>query len=120
MPQPRPTPRKRNARAPTATIDEVICTVRGERVILDVELAKIYGVQTRILKQGVRRNREKFPSDFLFELTPTEAASMQSASGQTDVNSRSQTVILKQGGQRETPAFRFHRARRDHGRHYSQ
>jgi len=49
-----------------------IFVIRGERVILDVHLAELYGVETRALKQAVRRNQERFPGDFLFELTETE------------------------------------------------
>jgi hypothetical protein len=49
-------------------IETAIQTLRGERVILDADLARIYGVQTRVLNQAVRRNREKFPADFMFRL----------------------------------------------------
>ena len=49
-----------------------IIVLRGEHVILDVHLAELYGVETRVLKQAVRRNRERFPDDFLFELTESE------------------------------------------------
>lgn len=46
--------------------------MREEKVILDVHLAELYGVETRALKQAVRRNIERFPEDFMFELTETE------------------------------------------------
>lgn len=46
--------------------------IRGRRVILDIHIAALYGVQTRALKQQVRRNIERFPEDFMFELTPVE------------------------------------------------
>ncbi len=59
-------------KAPAVSIDGVIHTVRGERVILDADLAKIYGIETRVLNQAVRRNRDKFPPDFLLELNHTE------------------------------------------------
>lgn len=49
-----------------------IIILRAERVILDVHLAELYGVETRVLKQAVRRNRERFPDDFMFELTGVE------------------------------------------------
>jgi hypothetical protein len=55
-----------------------IVLLRGERVMLDVHLAELYGVETRVLKQAVRRNRVRFPEDFLFELTKDEAALMVS------------------------------------------
>jgi hypothetical protein len=83
--------------APLATIERVIRDLRGERVILDADLAKIYGVETRTLNQALRRNREKFPPDFMFELTHTEAVSLQRARAQPDAELRSQIVILKRG-----------------------
>ena len=51
-------------------IEPLIREIRGDRVILDADLARIYGVQTRVLNQAVRRNLEKFPSDFVMRLTP--------------------------------------------------
>jgi hypothetical protein len=56
---------------------------------MDRDLAEIYGVQTRVLNQAVRRNEEKFPQDFMFQLTFEEAGAVQ--------RSRSQSVILKRG-----------------------
>jgi hypothetical protein len=67
-------------------IEPLIREIRGEKVILDVDLARIYGVQTRVLNQAVRRNPEKFPSDFLMRLTPAEVRHMN----------RSQVVIGSQ------------------------
>ncbi|GMT44815.1 MAG: hypothetical protein IEMM0006_0647 [bacterium] len=55
-----------------ALIASKIITVRNERVILDVHLAEFYGVETRVLKQAVRRNRDRFPDDFMYELTDVE------------------------------------------------
>jgi hypothetical protein len=55
-----------------ALIVSKIIRLRDERVILDVHLAEFYGVETRILKQSVRRNRNRFPADFMFELTEAE------------------------------------------------
>jgi hypothetical protein len=57
---------------PLASVESVIHTVRGERVILDADLAKLYGVPTKALNQAVRRNREKFPPDFLLQPTKPE------------------------------------------------
>lgn len=57
---------------PTSTIESRILTIRGCRVIMDRDLAELYGVTTRRLREQVRRNRLKFPSDFLFELHPRE------------------------------------------------
>jgi hypothetical protein len=72
-----------------ARIEELIVSVRGQRVILAAGLARIYGVETRVLNQAVKRNMEKFPADFLFQLTVEEAEKVQ--------RSRSQLVILKRG-----------------------
>ncbi|MEN9698884.1 MAG: hypothetical protein RLZZ301_82 [Bacteroidota bacterium] len=55
-----------------ALIKNSILEIRGKRVILDYELAKLYEVETKYLKRIVRNNRIRFPSDFMFELTPDE------------------------------------------------
>src|SRR2546427_9703763 len=64
---------------PPPSIDSLITTVRGQKVILDAELARIYRVPTKALNQAVKRNREKFPEDFLFQLTPEEARETRSS-----------------------------------------
>ena len=74
---------------PVVSVAERIVEVRGLRVILDADLAAVYGVETRALNQAVKRNERRFPGDFMFRLTPDEAAEVQ--------RSRSQTVILKRG-----------------------
>lgn len=79
----------RTTEFPTPPSLDVIREVRGEKVILDADLARIYGVETRVLKQAVKRNPDRFPEDFAFRLTPEEAGSVQ--------RSRSQSVILKRG-----------------------
>lgn len=83
--------------APLASLEPVIHTIRGERVILDSDLARLYGVETRALKQAVRRNREKFPPDFMFELTRAEASQLQRSLNPEDAILRSQIVTLKHG-----------------------
>lgn len=57
---------------PIERIDARILLVRGHKVLLDRDLAELYGVETRILNRAVRRNRERFPGDFMFELTREE------------------------------------------------
>ena len=52
--------------------------LRGRKVLLDAELAALYGVTTKRLNEQVRRNRERFPTDFMFELTAQEAAALRS------------------------------------------
>ena len=54
------------------TIAGFIYYIRGEKIMLDADLAKLYSVETRVLKQAVRRNLNRFPSDFMFELTDNE------------------------------------------------
>jgi hypothetical protein len=67
-------------------ISRVILVLRGHKVLLDAELAALYGVDTRVLLQAVRRNRERFPDDFMIQLTAAEWAAL-----------RSQIVTLKRG-----------------------
>ncbi|MBM4122585.1 MAG: ORF6N domain-containing protein [Nitrospira sp.] len=67
-------------------IEKSILLLRGHKVMLDSDLAKLYGVQTRVLNQAVRRNQSRFPADFMFRLNQNEAIAL-----------RSQFVILKSG-----------------------
>ena len=55
-------------------IESRIQVVRGQRVMIDVDLAELYGVQTKQLTEQVKRDRERFPSDFFLQLTPDEKA----------------------------------------------
>jgi len=80
-----------------------IYTVRGVQVMLDRDLAALYGVQTRVLNQAVKRNSARFPVNFMFQLTTVETANLMSqivTSGQRETAancSRSQFVILNKG-----------------------
>src|SRR5690606_40114429 len=60
------------------TIQNKIYEVRGQSVMFDFDLAELYEVETRVLKQSVRRNRNRFPQDFMFELTEAEINQMVS------------------------------------------
>ena len=60
------------------SISSLIYIIRGEKVMLDYHLATLYAVETRILKQTVRRNKDRFPEDFMFELTDDEITLMVS------------------------------------------
>lgn len=73
-------------------IESSIVIVRGQRVLLDSTLAELYGVATKILNQAVKRNADRFPEDFAFQLTATEAA-----------NLKSQSVTSSWGGKRKPP-----------------
>lgn len=59
---------------PVERLEKAIFLIRGEKVMLDRDLAELYGVETRTLNQSVRRNLERFPPDFMFELTRDEIA----------------------------------------------
>jgi hypothetical protein len=63
-------------------IEDKIYVIRDQRVMLDGDLAKIYGLETRVLKQAVRRNLHRFPKDFMFELTLEEARRVESLRSQ--------------------------------------
>ena len=59
-------------------IEQTILLIRGQRVMLDYALGRLYGVETRALKQAVRRNADRFPEDFMFQLDQQEAAALVS------------------------------------------
>jgi hypothetical protein len=71
---------------PTERIERAILVLRGHRVMLDADLAALYEVEVKALNQAVKRNIERFPSDFMFQLTHEEAVLL-----------RSQSVTLKPG-----------------------
>jgi len=73
-------------------IASLIYIIRGQRVMLDADLAQIYNVETRVLNQAVFRNRERFPKDFMFQLDKAEFDIL-----------KSQTVISSWGGRRKLP-----------------
>jgi hypothetical protein len=73
-------------------IQNKIFEIRGHKVMLDFDLALLYNVETKVLKQAVRRNSNRFPEDFMFELTEIEFGSL-----------RSQFVTSKRGGVRYMP-----------------
>ena len=76
---------------PTA-IESLIYEIRGQKVMLDRDLAKMYGVETKVLNQAVKRNMKRFPEDFMFQLTPEEYDIL-----------KSQFVTSSWGGTRKLP-----------------
>jgi hypothetical protein len=64
--------------APVRRIEDMIYLIRGQRVMLDFDLARVYGVKLKRLNEQVRRNAERFPKDFAFQLTLQEFANMRS------------------------------------------
>jgi ORF6N domain len=83
--------------APLANISPLIVTVRDQRVILDADLAALYGVSTMVLNQAVKRNQERFPKTFLFQLTRSEWLN----------DLKSQIVISNTRGGRRSPPYAF-------------
>jgi len=85
---------------PVERIETSILFVRGHKVILDSDLAELYGVEIRVLNQAVKRNAKRFPPDFMFQLNEAEYADCKAL--------RSQFVILKGRGQhRKFAPFAF-------------
>src|SRR5438874_2576119 len=83
--------------APAVMIENLILTIRGQRVMLDSDLARIYRVTTGRLNQALKRNSKRFPADFAFQLTRQELTALIS-----------QSVISKTGrGGRRTPPWVF-------------
>jgi hypothetical protein len=96
-----------------AVIQRKIYEIRGQKVILDRDLAALYQVETRVLNQAVKRNSERFPEDFMFQLTLKEWRDIlneQNTEYQDATNLTSQFVISSgHGGQRHMPyAFTEH------------
>ena len=79
-----------------STIEASIRLLRGQRVMLDSDLATLYGVETRTLVQSVQRNRAHFPEDFMFRLSDQEFADL-----------RSRSVISSPRGGRRYPPYAF-------------
>jgi hypothetical protein len=85
-------PKKRTSKEgiiPLEVVQQKIFVLRGRRVMLDRDLADLFGVETRALNQAVKRNSYRFPEDFMFQLTMEEAQALY--------GSRSQSVTLKRG-----------------------
>ncbi|MBP3212614.1 MAG: ORF6N domain-containing protein [Prevotella sp.] len=85
-------------------IQNKIHEIRGQRVMLDSDLALMYGVETRVLNQAVKRNIERFPEDFMFQLTKGEFEILKSqilisnsTDNEEDISLKSQIVTLKGG-----------------------
>ena len=94
---------------PVRRIERKILLLRGEKVMLDRDLAELYGVETKVLNQAVKRNVDRFPADFMFQLSKEEAAQISRSQivtldGETGEiasknmrNPRSQIVTLESG-----------------------
>ena len=85
---------------PTERIEQAILLIRGHKVMLDVDLAKLYGVPTKALNRAVKRNLERFPEDFMFQLTYQEVRTLRCQFGTSNIG---------RGGRRYYPyAFTEH------------
>lgn len=83
---------KNNSLLPLERIESKIYLIRGKKVMFDRDLAELYGVETKVFNQAVRRNQDRFPEDFMFKLNQKEIAIWES-------NLRSQSVILSSRSQ---------------------
>ena len=79
---------------PVKVVEKTILLVRGQKVILDRDLAQLYGVTTKALNQAVKRNLDRFPEDFMFQLDLVEAKNLRLIASK---RSRSQIVTLNKG-----------------------
>jgi len=86
---------------PAERVERSILFIRGQKVMLDSDLAKLYGVQTKVLIQAVKRNIDRFPEDFMFQLTVREVEGLRCQFGTS--NLRSQIVTSRWGGLRYLP-----------------
>src|SRR2546430_14189026 len=106
-------PQKSESPVSVEQIDGMIRTIRGVRVMLDRDLAKIYGVPTFRFNEAIKRNRHRFPTDFMFQLTRAEFDSLTSQIAMSKPENSSQNAMSKtgRGGRRTLPyAFTQHAA----------
>ena len=82
---------------PIERIEQSILLIRGHRIMLDRDLAILYGVSPKVLNQAAKRHRDRFPEDFMFQLTMEETKAWWSEVVETRL--RSQSVTLKRRGQ---------------------
>jgi ORF6N domain len=81
---------------PKERIQQAIFQMREQKVMLDADLAAMYGIETKVLLQAVKRNMDRFPADFMFQLNPMEFKIL-----------RSQSVTSSQWGGRRYPPYAF-------------
>jgi hypothetical protein len=99
-------PSKRTLVVSKDQIDSMIRSIRGVRVMLDSDLAAIYGVSTKRLNEQVKRNLDRFPTDFMFQLTAKEAVALR---WQIATGSKSRSILKSQ-----IAASSSHGSRRSH------
>ena len=84
-------------------IERAILLMRGQRVMLDADLAELYGVETKALNRAVQRNRTRFPADFMFRLTGKESEHLRYQIGTSSLRSQIATSRTGHGGRRYFP-----------------
>jgi len=101
-----------NSLIPAERIERAILLIRGQKVLLDRDLARLYGVETRVLNQAVRRNHERFPKDFKFDLTRAEIMRIsQTVISSADLKySKKVSVFTEQGVAMLSSVLRSNRA----------
>jgi len=95
---------------PVERIERMILLIRGQKVMLDADLAELYGVETKTLNRAVKRNIERFPDDFMFQLTEEEGEVLRCQFGTSNgaLDLRLQNVTSKDGrGGRRYPPYVF-------------
>ena len=85
---------------PVETIADKIFLIRGQKVMLDADLAQLYDVATKALNRAVKRNQDRFPDDFMFQLTAQEAKLLRFHFGTSNLESQSGTSKPGRGGRR--------------------
>jgi len=88
---------KSDVAIPAERIERAILLIRGQKVMLDADLAAMYGVTTGNLNKAVSRNQERFPSDFMFRLTHDEGASLRFQSGTSKSRGGRRPAIFPDG-----------------------
>ena len=82
-------------------IENLILNIRGKQVMLDRDLARLYGVETRVLNQAVKRNIKRFPEDFMFRLTKNEVINLKSQFVMSSLECADNEVVsIEHGGSR--------------------
>jgi len=84
-------------------VERQIYLIRGHKVMLDSDLAELYGVETKTLNRAVKRNIERFPEDFMFQVTAEEAESLRYQFGTSNLKSQFVTSNKGRGGRRYLP-----------------
>ncbi|MFH1670537.1 MAG: ORF6N domain-containing protein [Patescibacteria group bacterium] len=92
---------------PSERIEQSILLVRGQKVMLDSSLAKLYDVETKMLVRAVKRNIDRFPEDFMFQLSKKEFDDLRFHFGTSNLILRSQFASSNQWGGRRYPPYVF-------------